>query len=160
MMRRRRARFRTLTHSVRGEPDIGTTAERSTQRSPKRAQERIRSVRLSEPQRVGEGQADGGVPILSCLRKYLRAAAPVLVDIVMKVGDRSVRAGYQHLGNGVNRIADFAEELVLRPYGAAMLPGVVVVASDLFRTQVLGVELQNLGGVVIRPNDGMRMAHV
>jgi hypothetical protein len=71
-----------------------------------------------------------------------------------------VRAGYQHFGNGVDRIAYFAEELVLSTYGAAMLPGVVVVASDFLRMQVLRVELQNLGGMVIGPNDGMRMAHV
>jgi hypothetical protein len=82
------------------------------------------------------------------------------VGVVTKVGDRSVRAGYQHLGAGVDRIANFAEELVLSPYGAAMLPGVVVVASDRFRPHVLGVERQYLGGLVIRPDDGVRMAHV
>src|SRR4249920_796514 len=30
-----------------------------------------------------------------------RGMRPVLVGVVTKVGDRSVRAGYQHFGNGV-----------------------------------------------------------
>lgn len=85
---------------------------------------------------------------------------PVLVGVVTKVGDRCVRAGYQHLGNAVERIANFAEELMLSSYGAAMLSGVVVVASDFLRPHVLGVELQYLRGLVIHPNHGVRMAHV
>jgi hypothetical protein len=84
----------------------------------------------------------------------------VLVGVVTKVGDRSVRAGDQHLGNAVDCIANFAEELVLSPYSAAVLSGVVVVASDLLRPRVLGVELQYLSGLVIRPNHGVGMAHV
>ena len=70
-----------------------------------------------------------------------RGVWPVLAGVVTKVGDRCVRAGHQHLGNVVDRIANFAEELVLSPYGAAMLSGVMVVASDPLRPDVFGVEL-------------------
>src|SRR5688572_7100463 len=55
-----------------------------------------------------------------------RGVRPMLVSVMTKVGDRSMRPGYQHLGDVLDRSADFAEELVLGSYGAAMLPGVVV----------------------------------
>jgi hypothetical protein len=63
------------------------------------------------------------------------------------------------LGNGVDRIADLAKELVLGGYAAGVLPSVVVVASNLLRSDMLGVAVQHLSGSVIRPNDSMRTAH-
>ena len=45
----------------------------------------------------------------------------MLVGVVANIGDRRARAGHQHLGDAVQRIADFTEEFVLRPDGAAVL---------------------------------------
>ena len=88
-----------------------------------------------------------------------RGLRPVLVDVVAEVGQRSVRASDQHLGDAVDCIAHCAEELVLSAHLAAVLSRVVVVATDLLRPQVFGVELQHLGALVIRPNDSVRMIH-
>ena len=57
----------------------------------------------------------------------------MLVGVVANIGDRRARAGHQHLGDAVQRIADFTEEFVLRPDGAAVLRGVVGVRPDLVR---------------------------
>ncbi len=88
-----------------------------------------------------------------------RGVRPVLVSVVAEVRYRGMRTGNQYLGNALDRIADSAKEFVLGAHRAAMLPGVVVVASDPLRLQMLGVELQYLSGLVIRPNDSVRMIH-
>ena len=76
MMRPRRARFRTLTHAARGERGVGPTGAIDTAiAETNEGAAKSGTVRLSEPQRVGAAQADGGGPIRSCLRKYLRPAA-------------------------------------------------------------------------------------
>jgi hypothetical protein len=49
----------------------------------------------------------------------------VLVVIVTKVGDSGVRTGHEYLGNSAERVAYFAEELMLTAHDAAMLSSVM-----------------------------------
>src|SRR6476660_2558008 len=62
-----------------------------------------------------------------------RGVWPMLLGIATKVGGCRVRASHQHLGDAVEYIADFAEELVLGPHGAAVLCSVVSVCPNLLR---------------------------
>jgi hypothetical protein len=89
-----------------------------------------------------------------------RSLRAVLIDVVTEVGDRSVRARYKHLGDTAERIADLAEELVLRAHGAPVLSGVMSVRTDLLRKDMLRVELQHLSCLMVRPDHGMEEAHV
>ena len=74
----------------------------------------------------------------------------VLVRIVAKIGDRGMRTGHQDLGDSVERIAYFSEELVLSPDGAAMLGSMVRMRADFLRLDMLGVELQDLSGLMVQ----------
>jgi hypothetical protein len=89
-----------------------------------------------------------------------RGLRPVLVRVVTKVGSRGVRAGHEDLGDAVERIANLSEELVLSPYCTAVLRGVVGMRTDLLLQYLVGVELQDLRGLVIGPDHGVEKAHV
>lgn len=89
-----------------------------------------------------------------------RRLRPVLVGMVAKVDRRRVRAAHQNLGDAVQRIAAFAEESMLRAHGAAMLLGVVRVGIDVVGQHMLGVELQDLGRLLVGPDHGVKRRHV
>jgi hypothetical protein len=71
-----------------------------------------------------------------------------------------VRAGHQHLGDAVERIAGLVEEFVFRPHRAAMLCSVMGMRAALLHQNMLGVEPQHLGGLVVSSDRGMEEAHV
>jgi hypothetical protein len=79
----------------------------------------------------------------------------VFVRVVTEVRDRGMRARHQNFGDSVERIANLTEELVLSPDGTAMLGRVVSMRPDLLRHHMLDVELQNLSGLMVRPDDGV-----
>ncbi len=73
----------------------------------------------------------------------------VLLDIVPKVGLRSVRADHQDIGHAPQCVADLAEELVFGSNRAAVLMGVVLMGLDSLGLHVFGVEPQHFGFVMI-----------
>jgi hypothetical protein len=79
---------------------------------------------------------------------------------VPEVGQRSPGADDQDLGNALQRVADMGEELMLAAHLAAMLGRVVAVRLDLLRLDMLGVELQHLGLLVIELDDGVEQGHL
>jgi DNA-binding transcriptional LysR family regulator len=131
--------------------------------------------------RLERPQLGVGVPAMrSYLRKYLRAIATswaslgwsvtsvptmcaarraVLLRVVLEVGDAGLGADDQQLGDAGERVAHLAEELVLGAHAAGVLGGVVAVRLDLLRLHVLGVELQDLGGLMVDPDHGMEHRH-
>ncbi len=89
-----------------------------------------------------------------------RRLGAVFLGVVAEVGDAGARAGDQDLRDALERIADVAEELVLAAHLAAVLLGVVGVGLDLLGAHVLGVELQDLGVLVVDEDHGMECRHL
>ena len=83
----------------------------------------------------------------------------VLLGIVFEVGDAGVRPADQHLGNAGHRVAHRREEFVFAAHLAAMLAGVVGVRLDLVGLHVFGIELKDLGALVVDPGDGVECGH-
>ena len=84
----------------------------------------------------------------------------MLVGVVLEVGEGRFRAGDQHLGDVVQRVAHMAEELMLAAHLAAVLLCVVVVRLDLLCLHMFGVELQDLRLVVVNQDNGVEQSHL
>ena len=86
-------------------------------------------------------------------RRRLRT---VLVGVVAKVGERRVRAGHHGLREAIELVADRAEELMLGPHAAGVLPRRIGVGVDREprRMHVLFAERQHPSRLVVRPDDG------
>ena len=70
-------------------------------------------------------------------------------DVVPKAGLRLMRADHQHVGDAGQRVAHLGEEFVFGANCASVLSGGVNVRRDSYGVDVLGIEMQDLGRVVI-----------
>ena len=60
-----------------------------------------------------------------------------------------MRSGHENLCDAWHRVTNLGKELVLGPHCAAVLPGVVWVVFDVMGLDLLGIELQHFGAVMI-----------
>ena len=78
----------------------------------------------------------------------------MLADIVPKVGLSGVRADHQDIGDAGQRVANVGEEFVFGSNLAAVLASDVFMRLDALDLHVPGVELQDLGFVMIDEDHG------
>ena len=79
----------------------------------------------------------------------LEKRGAVLPDIVSKAGLRLMRADHQHVGDAGQGVAYLGEEFVFGANCASVLSGGVNVRLDSYGVGVFGIEVQELGRVVI-----------
>ena len=85
---------------------------------------------------------------------------PVLVGVVLKVGDGGVRARHQHMLDAIERCADIGEELMLCAHTAAMLGRRVLVSPYATGLHMFRIKLQDLSAMVVGPDNGVTKIHV
>lgn len=85
---------------------------------------------------------------------------PVLLRVMAQIGHRCVRARYENFVDIADGVAKFTKELVLRSHFAVVLTRVMIFGADFLRLHVFRVELQHSSGLMVRPDNGVRKAHI
>ena len=83
----------------------------------------------------------------------------MLLDVVLEVGLRGLRTGHQHELDAGERRTHVGEELVHRAHRAAVLARVVLVRVNLGRFDMGVVEVEDLGVLVVEPEQGVGQCH-
>jgi hypothetical protein len=89
-----------------------------------------------------------------------RQGRAMFTDIVAKVGLRGVPSRHQDGLHAVQRIADFTEKFMQGANLAAMLGRDTGTRVEFARFGLFGVELDQLGLVMVQPDHGMKKGHV